>query len=125
MASDDVLWHLRHRNQLVMSLLGRFMLLQGRNSRMAKLQASLMGLLVKACGRISIGCSKLSKKLKPHKADSTNPILMKKRRLYTILDPRGFIYENKDKKNRLMRIDVELHKFSDGTLAWKFGDCSE
>ncbi|GJU39984.1 retrovirus-related pol polyprotein from transposon TNT 1-94 [Tanacetum coccineum] len=25
-------------------------------------------------------------------------------------DPRGFIYENKDKKNRLMRID-ELHKF--------------
>ncbi|GJT09907.1 hypothetical protein Tco_0856949 [Tanacetum coccineum] len=30
-------------------------------------------------------------------------------------DPRGFIYENKDKKNKLMRID-ELHKFSDGTL---------
>ncbi|GJR25701.1 hypothetical protein Tco_1101933 [Tanacetum coccineum] len=27
----------------------------------------------------------------------------------------GFIYLNKDKKNRLMRID-ELHKFSDGTL---------
>ncbi|GKD38950.1 hypothetical protein Tco_1259157, partial [Tanacetum coccineum] len=29
--------------------------------------------------------------------------------------PRGFIYLNIDKKNRLMRID-ELHKFSDGTL---------
>ncbi|GJT28953.1 hypothetical protein Tco_0909228 [Tanacetum coccineum] len=29
--------------------------------------------------------------------------------------PREFIYQNKDKKNRLMRID-ELHKFSDGTL---------
>ncbi|GKE88758.1 hypothetical protein Tco_1566233, partial [Tanacetum coccineum] len=28
---------------------------------------------------------------------------------------RGFIYLNKDKKNRLMRID-ELYKFSDGTL---------
>ncbi|GJU05205.1 hypothetical protein Tco_1121635 [Tanacetum coccineum] len=27
----------------------------------------------------------------------------------------GFIYQNKDKKNRLMHID-ELHKFSDGTL---------
>nr|GEW43960.1 hypothetical protein [Tanacetum cinerariifolium] len=27
----------------------------------------------------------------------------------------GFIYQNKDKRNRLMRID-ELHKFSDGTL---------
>nr|GEV42184.1 hypothetical protein [Tanacetum cinerariifolium] len=32
---------------------------------------------------------------------------------YSIL--RGFIYQNKDKQNRLMRID-ELHKFSDGTL---------
>nr|GEZ66319.1 hypothetical protein [Tanacetum cinerariifolium] len=30
-------------------------------------------------------------------------------------NPRGFIYQNKDKKNRLMRID-ELHKFRDGTL---------
>nr|GFA12926.1 hypothetical protein [Tanacetum cinerariifolium] len=29
--------------------------------------------------------------------------------------PRGFIYQNKDKKNRLMRID-ELHKFNDETL---------
>ncbi|GJU99768.1 hypothetical protein Tco_1329039, partial [Tanacetum coccineum] len=30
-------------------------------------------------------------------------------------NPRGFIYQNKDKRNSLMRID-ELHKFSDGTL---------
>nr|GEX29386.1 hypothetical protein [Tanacetum cinerariifolium] len=30
-------------------------------------------------------------------------------------DPRGFIYQNKDKQNMLMQID-ELHKFSDGTL---------
>ncbi|GJV57610.1 hypothetical protein Tco_1458615 [Tanacetum coccineum] len=30
-------------------------------------------------------------------------------------NPRGFIYQNKDKKNRLMHID-ELHKFSDVTL---------
>ncbi|GJU68812.1 hypothetical protein Tco_1255071 [Tanacetum coccineum] len=30
-------------------------------------------------------------------------------------NPRGCIYQNKDKKNKLMRID-ELHKFSDGTL---------
>nr|GEV01548.1 retrovirus-related Pol polyprotein from transposon TNT 1-94 [Tanacetum cinerariifolium] len=30
-------------------------------------------------------------------------------------NPRGFIYQNKDKQNRLMRID-ELHKFSNGTL---------
>ncbi|GJZ82234.1 hypothetical protein Tco_0647407 [Tanacetum coccineum] len=30
-------------------------------------------------------------------------------------NPRGFIYQIKDKKNKLMRI-YELHKFSDGTL---------
>ncbi|GKD68639.1 hypothetical protein Tco_1322729 [Tanacetum coccineum] len=30
-------------------------------------------------------------------------------------NPRGFIYQNKDKKNKLIRID-KLHKFSDGTL---------
>nr|GEW14616.1 hypothetical protein [Tanacetum cinerariifolium] len=30
-------------------------------------------------------------------------------------NPRGFIYQNKDKKNRLMRIN-ELYKFSDGTF---------
>nr|GEZ88593.1 hypothetical protein [Tanacetum cinerariifolium] len=41
---------------------------------------------------------------------------LKRREAYTAyLNPRGFIYQNKDKKNRLMRID-ELHKFSDGTL---------
>nr|GFB05410.1 hypothetical protein [Tanacetum cinerariifolium] len=34
---------------------------------------------------------------------------------YAYSNPRGFIYQNKEKKNRLMRID-ELHKFSDRTL---------
>nr|GEX54115.1 hypothetical protein [Tanacetum cinerariifolium] len=39
-----------------------------------------------------------------------------RREAYTAYsNPRGLIYQNKDKKNRLMRID-ELHKFSDGTL---------
>ncbi|GJW01205.1 hypothetical protein Tco_1556456 [Tanacetum coccineum] len=41
---------------------------------------------------------------------------LKRREAYTAYsNPRGFIYQNKYKKNRLMRID-ELHKFSDGTL---------
>ncbi|GKD74360.1 hypothetical protein Tco_1332642, partial [Tanacetum coccineum] len=41
---------------------------------------------------------------------------LKRREGYTAYsNPRGFIYQNKDKKNRLMRID-ELYKFSDGTL---------
>ncbi|GKC04971.1 hypothetical protein Tco_0996581 [Tanacetum coccineum] len=46
----------------------------------------------KTCGRSSIRCRELPKEAQPHKARY-----------------------NKDKKNRLMRID-ELHKFSDGTL---------
>nr|GFC74665.1 hypothetical protein [Tanacetum cinerariifolium] len=41
---------------------------------------------------------------------------LKRHEAYTAYsNPRGFIYQNKDKKNRLMRID-ELHKFSDGML---------
>nr|GFA56849.1 hypothetical protein [Tanacetum cinerariifolium] len=41
---------------------------------------------------------------------------LKRREAYTAYsNPRGFIYQDKDKKNRLMRID-KLHKFSDGML---------
>nr|GEY12441.1 hypothetical protein [Tanacetum cinerariifolium] len=41
---------------------------------------------------------------------------LKRREAYTAYsNPRGFIYQNKDKKNRLMWID-ELYKFSDDTL---------
>nr|GEU85731.1 retrovirus-related Pol polyprotein from transposon TNT 1-94 [Tanacetum cinerariifolium] len=41
---------------------------------------------------------------------------LKRKKAYTAYsNPRGFIYQNKDKQNRLMPID-ELHKFSDGTL---------
>nr|GEX29795.1 hypothetical protein [Tanacetum cinerariifolium] len=41
---------------------------------------------------------------------------LRRREAYTVYSNiRGFIYQNKDKKNRLMRID-ELHKFNDGTL---------
>ncbi|GJX64654.1 hypothetical protein Tco_0298997 [Tanacetum coccineum] len=47
---------------------------------------------------------------------SRSNLRKEERELHTLLRiRRGFIYENKDKKNRLMRID-ELHKFSDGTL---------
>ncbi|GJY73640.1 hypothetical protein Tco_0478071 [Tanacetum coccineum] len=54
------------------------------------------------------------------KLNLTNPDTyrsdLKRREAYSAyFNPRGFIYQNKDKKNRLMRID-ELHKFSDGTL---------
>ncbi|GJU64149.1 hypothetical protein Tco_1245984 [Tanacetum coccineum] len=40
---------------------------------------------------------------------------IKERLALAYSNPRGFIYQNQHKKNRLMRID-ELHKFSDGTL---------
>nr|GFC82231.1 hypothetical protein [Tanacetum cinerariifolium] len=41
---------------------------------------------------------------------------LKRKEAYTAYsNPRGFIYYNKDKQNRLMRID-ELHKFNDDTL---------
>nr|GEU57794.1 hypothetical protein [Tanacetum cinerariifolium] len=57
----------------------------------------------------------ISKRLNLTKPDTYRSNL-KRREAYTAyLNPRGFIYQNKDKKNRLMRID-ELQKFSDGTL---------
>ncbi|GKC30125.1 hypothetical protein Tco_1037419, partial [Tanacetum coccineum] len=55
------------------------------------------------------------KKLNLTKPDTYRPNL-KRREAYTAYsNPRGFIYQNKDKKNILIRID-ELHKFSDSTL---------
>nr|GEU97168.1 hypothetical protein [Tanacetum cinerariifolium] len=56
-----------------------------------------------------------NKRLNLTKPDTYRPDL-KRREAYTAYsNPRGFIYQNKDKKNRLMWID-ELYKFSDGTL---------
>ncbi|GJX39842.1 retrovirus-related pol polyprotein from transposon TNT 1-94 [Tanacetum coccineum] len=55
------------------------------------------------------------KKLNLTKPDTYRSNLRRQDAYTPYSDPRGFIYENKDKKNRLMRID-ELHKFSDGTL---------
>ncbi|GJT68566.1 retrovirus-related pol polyprotein from transposon TNT 1-94 [Tanacetum coccineum] len=55
------------------------------------------------------------KKLNLTKPDTYRSNLRRRDAYTPYSDPRGFIYENKDKKNRLMRID-ELHKFSDGTL---------
>ncbi|GKD39867.1 hypothetical protein Tco_1260074 [Tanacetum coccineum] len=54
------------------------------------------------------------------KLNLTNPdtyrLDLKRKTAYTAYsNPRAFIYQNKDKKNRLMRID-KLHKFNDSTL---------
>nr|GEY55379.1 hypothetical protein [Tanacetum cinerariifolium] len=64
---------------------------------------------------LQLGVESYQKRLNLTKPDTYRPDL-KQRKAYTAhSNPRGFIYQNKDKKNRLMRID-ELHKFSDGTL---------
>nr|GEV53241.1 hypothetical protein [Tanacetum cinerariifolium] len=55
------------------------------------------------------------KKLNLTKLDTYRSDLKRKEAYIAYLNPRGFIYQNKDKQYRLMRID-ELHKFSDGTL---------
>ncbi|GJR16935.1 hypothetical protein Tco_0965462 [Tanacetum coccineum] len=64
---------------------------------------------------LQLGVESYQKKLNLTKPDTYRSNLRRRYAYTPYSDPRGFIYENKDKKNRLMRID-ELHKFSDGTL---------
>nr|GFA99267.1 hypothetical protein [Tanacetum cinerariifolium] len=64
---------------------------------------------------LQLGVESYQKRLNLTKPDTYRSDL-KRREAYTAYSyPRGFIYQNKDKKNKLMRID-ELHKFSDRTL---------
>nr|GFC16532.1 hypothetical protein [Tanacetum cinerariifolium] len=64
---------------------------------------------------LQLGVESYQKRLNLTKPDTYRSDL-KRREAYTAYsNPRGFIYQNKDKKNRLMRID-ELYKFSDGML---------
>nr|GFB45040.1 hypothetical protein [Tanacetum cinerariifolium] len=64
---------------------------------------------------LQLGVESYHKRLNLRKPDTYRSDL-KRREAYTAYsNPRGFIYQNKDKKNRLMRID-ELHKFIDETL---------
>nr|GEV35351.1 hypothetical protein [Tanacetum cinerariifolium] len=55
------------------------------------------------------------KKINLTKSDTYRSDLKCKEAYTAYSNPRGFIYQNKDKQNRLMCID-ELHKFSDETL---------
>nr|GEU89153.1 retrovirus-related Pol polyprotein from transposon TNT 1-94 [Tanacetum cinerariifolium] len=55
------------------------------------------------------------KKLNLTRPDTYRSDLKRKEAYIAYSNPRGFIYQNKDKQNRLMRID-DLHKFNDGTL---------
>nr|GEY99350.1 hypothetical protein [Tanacetum cinerariifolium] len=64
---------------------------------------------------LQLGVESYQKRLNLTKPDTYRSDLKHKEAYTAYSNPRGFIYQNKDKKNRLMRID-ELHKFSDGTL---------
>nr|GEZ15537.1 hypothetical protein [Tanacetum cinerariifolium] len=64
---------------------------------------------------LQLGVKSYQKRLNLTKPDTYWSDLKRKEAYTAYSNLRGFIYQNKDKKNRLMRID-ELHKFSDGTL---------
>nr|GEW13919.1 hypothetical protein [Tanacetum cinerariifolium] len=64
---------------------------------------------------LQLGVESYQKKLNLTKLDTYRSDLKHKEAYIAYSNPRGFIYHNKDKRNRLMRID-ELHKFSDETL---------
>ncbi|GKB40383.1 hypothetical protein Tco_0885325 [Tanacetum coccineum] len=64
---------------------------------------------------LQLGVESYQKKLNLTKPDTYRTDLKRKEAYTAYFNPKGFIYQNKDKKNRLIHID-ELHKFSDGTL---------
>nr|GEV76430.1 hypothetical protein [Tanacetum cinerariifolium] len=64
---------------------------------------------------LQLGIESYQKKLNLTRPDTYHFDLKRKEAYTAYFNPRGFIYQNKEKQNRLMRID-ELHKFSDGTL---------
>nr|GEY70773.1 hypothetical protein [Tanacetum cinerariifolium] len=64
---------------------------------------------------LQLGVEGYQKRLNLTKPNTYRSDLKRREAYTTYSNPKGFIYQNKDKKNRLMRID-ELHKFSDGTL---------
>nr|GFA43095.1 hypothetical protein [Tanacetum cinerariifolium] len=64
---------------------------------------------------LQLGVESYQKRLNLTKPDTYRSDLKRREAYTTYSNPRGFIYQNKDKKTRLMRID-ELYKFSDGTL---------
>nr|GEU72593.1 hypothetical protein [Tanacetum cinerariifolium] len=64
---------------------------------------------------LQLGVKSYQKRLNLTKLDPYRSDLKRKEAYTAYSNPHGFIYQNKDKRNRLIRIN-ELHKFSDGTL---------
>ncbi|GJT38214.1 hypothetical protein Tco_0938079 [Tanacetum coccineum] len=64
---------------------------------------------------VQLGVERYKRKLNLLKPQRTSPNINGKELYTPNYDPRGVIYEDKQKQKRLMRLD-ELHKFNDGTL---------
>ncbi|GJT67672.1 retrovirus-related pol polyprotein from transposon TNT 1-94 [Tanacetum coccineum] len=64
---------------------------------------------------LQLGVESYQKKLNLTRPDTYRSDIKRLPMYSAYPNPRGFIYQNKDKKNKLIRID-ELYKFSDGTL---------
>nr|GEW42957.1 hypothetical protein [Tanacetum cinerariifolium] len=64
---------------------------------------------------LELGVESYQKKLNLTRPDTYCSNLKRKEAYIAYSNPRGFIYQNKDKQNKLIRVD-ELHKFNDGTL---------
>nr|GEW96558.1 hypothetical protein [Tanacetum cinerariifolium] len=64
---------------------------------------------------LQLGAKSYQKKLNLTRLDTYRSVLKSLPTYLAYPNPKGFVYQNKDKKNKLMLID-ELHKFSDGTL---------
>nr|GEY13382.1 hypothetical protein [Tanacetum cinerariifolium] len=64
---------------------------------------------------LQLGVESYQKKLNLTRSDSYRTDLKRKEAYSAYSNPRGFIYQNKDKRNRLIQIH-ELYKFSDGKL---------
>nr|GEV14267.1 hypothetical protein [Tanacetum cinerariifolium] len=64
---------------------------------------------------LQLGVESYQKKLNLTRPDTYRSDLKRKEAYSAYSNPRGFIYQNKDKQMRLIQID-ELHKFSDRTL---------
>ncbi|GJZ92340.1 hypothetical protein Tco_0664405 [Tanacetum coccineum] len=64
---------------------------------------------------LQLGIKSYQKKLNLTNPDTYRSDFKRKTPYTAYSNPRGFIYQNKDKNNRLMH-NYELHKFSDGTL---------
>nr|GEV53107.1 hypothetical protein [Tanacetum cinerariifolium] len=76
---------------------------------------AVMDLKIRRVEDLQLGVESYQKRLNLTKPDTYRSYLKRKEAYTAYSNPRGFIYQNKDKKNRLMQID-KLYKFSDGTL---------